>query len=91
MVCHLRPLTYSLGLNITPHIARQKYLTLQTGSLSMKNGGAGFQSIAKLRSQIINPELADRGVYSADCHNENGSIADCQSQESEFESGMPKA
>jgi hypothetical protein len=53
--------------------------------------GAGFHCIAKLRAQIFHPGLADRGVYSADCHNKNGRSADCQSQESEFESGMPKA
>jgi hypothetical protein len=53
--------------------------------------GAGFHSIAKLRTQIFNPGLADRGLCSADCNNENGRTADCQSQEYEFESGMPKA
>jgi hypothetical protein len=53
--------------------------------------GAGFLSIAKLRAQIFNPGLADRGVCSMDCHYENGRTVDCQSQESEFESGMPKA
>jgi hypothetical protein len=40
---------------------------------------------------MFDPVFADRGVHSADCHNENGLTADCQSQESEFESGMPKA
>jgi hypothetical protein len=53
--------------------------------------GAGFHSIAKLCAQIFNPGLADRGKYSADCHNENGRTADCQSQESELESGLPQA
>jgi hypothetical protein len=53
--------------------------------------GAGFHSITKLRTQIFNPGLADCGVYSADSHNENGCTADCQSQESEFESELPKA
>jgi hypothetical protein len=53
--------------------------------------GAGIHSIAKLRTQIFNPVLADRIVYSADCHNENGRTADCQSQESEFESALPQA
>jgi hypothetical protein len=51
--------------------------------------GGGFHSIAKLRAQMFNPVLADRGVYSTDCHNENGRTADCQSQESSFESGLP--
>jgi hypothetical protein len=53
--------------------------------------GAGFHSIAKLRAQIFNPVLADHGVFQADCHRENCCSADCQSQESELESGMPKA
>jgi hypothetical protein len=52
--------------------------------------GAGFHSFAKLRAQMFNPVLADRGVHSADCHNENGHTADWQSQESTFESGLPQ-
>jgi hypothetical protein len=32
--------------------------------------GAGFHSIAKLRAQIHNAVLADRGVFQADCHRE---------------------
>jgi hypothetical protein len=52
--------------------------------------GAGFPSIAKLRAQMFNPVLADHGLYSADCHNENGRNEDCQSQESTFESGLPQ-
>jgi hypothetical protein len=35
--------------------------------------------------------LADRGVFQADCQIENCRTADCQSQESELKSGMPKA
>jgi hypothetical protein len=42
--------------------------------------GTGFHSIAKLCAQILNPAMADRGVMSADCHNKNGSTADCQSR-----------
>jgi hypothetical protein len=53
--------------------------------------GARFHSITKLRAQMFNPVLADRSVHSADCHNENGLTADCQSQESEFESAMQMA
>jgi hypothetical protein len=53
--------------------------------------GAGFHSIAKLRTQLFNPVLAVRGVFQADCQRENCRTADCQSQESELESGMPKA
>jgi hypothetical protein len=52
---------------------------------------AGFHSIAKLRAQSFKPVLADRGVFQADCQRENCRAADCQSQESELESGMPKA
>jgi hypothetical protein len=55
-----------------------------------KMAGAGFHSIAKLRAQIFNPVLADPVVYSADCHNGNSHTADCQSQESRFESGLPQ-
>jgi hypothetical protein len=39
--------------------------------------GAGFHSIAKLRAQIHNAELASRGVFQADCHRENCRTADC--------------
>jgi hypothetical protein len=47
------------------------------GASQCKMAGAGFQCIAKLRAQILNPAMADRGVMSADCHNENGRTADC--------------
>jgi hypothetical protein len=53
--------------------------------------GAGFHSFAKLRAQIFNPVLANRGVFQADCQRENRRAADCPSQKSELESGMPKA
>jgi hypothetical protein len=53
--------------------------------------GSGFHSIAKLRAQIHNAVLADSGVFQADCHRENCHTADCYSQRSELESGMPKA
>jgi hypothetical protein len=52
---------------------------------------AVFHSIAKLRTQIVNPVLADRGVRSADCHIENSRPADCQTRVSKFESGLPQA
>jgi hypothetical protein len=52
--------------------------------------GAGFQCIAKLRAQILNLAMADRGVMSADRHNKNGCTADCQSPKSTFESGLPQ-
>jgi hypothetical protein len=53
--------------------------------------GAGLHSIAKLRAQIRNPVLADRHVIQADCRRENCHTADCYSQSSKFDSGMPKA
>jgi hypothetical protein len=56
-----------------------------------KMAGAGFHSIAKLRTQIFYPVLADHGVFQGDCQRENCHTAHCQSQESELESGMPKA
>jgi hypothetical protein len=67
-------------------------MTLQTGGLLIKNSRDWrFHSIAKLRAQMFNPVLADRGVYSMDCHNENGCTADCQRQESKVESGLLQA
>jgi hypothetical protein len=44
--------------------------------------GAGFQSVAKFHAQIFNPVLADRGLYSTDCHSENHRTADWQHKES---------
>jgi hypothetical protein len=89
---------YSLGLWIAPRFCftlvkwRVKNIRLFKQVVSpCKMAGAEFHSIAKLRAQMFNPVLADRGVYSTDCHNENSRTADCQSQESEFESGNPKA
>jgi hypothetical protein len=64
-------------------------MTLQTGACQCKIEWAGFYSFANSRAAILNPALADRGVYSADCHNENGRTADYQSQESKFESVLP--
>jgi hypothetical protein len=55
-----------------------------------KMAGTGFHTIAKLYAQIFNPAMADRGVLSADCYNENGRTADCQSPKSTFESGLPQ-
>jgi hypothetical protein len=53
--------------------------------------GAEFHSFSKSRAPICNPEIADRGVKSTDCHNENSRTADCQHHESKFESGLPQA
>jgi hypothetical protein len=89
---------YSLGLKIAPCIrftlvkSRFKNIWCFKQAVSRcKMAGAGFHSIAKLRAQMFNPVLADRGVPLADCQNENGLTADCQSQESEFESRITKA
>jgi hypothetical protein len=97
IVCQLRPLTYSLHLNNAPRISFKLVKSLFKNILQFKQGtsrskmaGTGFHSIAKLRAQIRNDVLADRGVYSADCHNENGCAADCQSQEYTFESKLPE-
>jgi hypothetical protein len=98
MVCQLRPLMYGLGLNIAPRISftleksRVKNLWCVKQAVSRwKMAGAGFHSIDKLRAQIRNAVLADRGVFQADCHRENCRTADGYSQRTEFESGMPKA
>jgi hypothetical protein len=88
----------SLGLNNTPCInftlvkSRVKNIRpLKQGFSQSKMAGAGIHSFAILRVQIFSPVLADSSVYSADCHSENGHTADCQSQESEFASGLPQA
>jgi hypothetical protein len=98
MVCQLRPLMYSLGLNIAPRICftlvkpRVKNIWRFKQAVSWcKMAGAGFHSISKLHAQICNAVLADRGVFQADCHRENCRTADCYSQRSEFESETPKA
>jgi hypothetical protein len=87
MLCQLRPLIYSLGLNIAPHISftleksRIKTLWWVKQAVSRwKMAGAGFHSIAKLHAQIRNAVLADSGVFQADCHRENCRTADCYSQ-----------
>jgi hypothetical protein len=95
--CHeieLRPLVYNINnapcISFTVIKSRVKNMRRFKQLVSRcKMAGAVFQSIAKLRAQIFTPGLAHRGVYSADCHNENAHTADCQSQESEFESGLP--
>jgi hypothetical protein len=88
---------YSLGLNNAPRISftviksHVKNMRSFKQSVSCcKMAWTGFHYIAKFHAQILIPVLADRGVYSTDCHNENGHTADCQSQESEFESGLPQ-
>jgi hypothetical protein len=42
-----------------------------------------------LLNPVLNPVMADCGVWSADCHNKNGRPADCQSPKSSYESGLP--
>jgi hypothetical protein len=98
MACQLRPLMYSLGLNIAPRIrftlakSRVKKIRRFKQAFSRyKMAGAGFHSIANFRAPIPNPIMADRGVYSADCHHELGRKADYQGQGSNFESGLPQA
>jgi hypothetical protein len=61
------------------------------GASRCKTAGARFHFIAKLRALIRKAVLADHAVFQADCHRENCRTADCYSQSSEFESGMPKA
>jgi hypothetical protein len=77
---------YSLGRNITPHISfklvksRIKNIRrFKQGTSQCKMAGDGFHYFAKIRAQIRNVELADRGVFQADCHRENCCTADCYS------------
>jgi hypothetical protein len=81
----------SLGLNIVSCISFTLVKSLVKTIRRFKHAvsrckmaGTGFHSIAKLRAQTFNPVLTDRGVYSADCQNENIHTADCQSQEPKF-------
>jgi hypothetical protein len=97
-VCQLRPLTNSFDLNNDPRFSfklvklRAKNIwQFKQGASRCKMVGAGFHSIAKLRTQIRNAVLADRSVFQADCHRENCHTADCYSQRTEFERGPPKA
>jgi hypothetical protein len=88
---------YSFGPNNMPRISfklvksriknRRRF---KQGASRCKMAGTGFHCFAKLRTQILNPTMADRGVISADCHNENGRTADCQSPKSTFESRLPQ-
>jgi hypothetical protein len=52
---------------------------------------AGFHSFAKLPAQIHNTVLAYCCVFQADCHRQNCRTADCYSQRTKFESGLPQA
>jgi hypothetical protein len=70
MVCQLRPLLYSLGLNnppricLTPRKSRVKNLWCnKQGSCRCKMAGAGIRSFAKLRDQM--PRIAKTGISSA--------------------------
>jgi hypothetical protein len=54
-------------------------MTLQTGASRCKMMGDGFFYFAKIRAQIRNAVLADRGVFQADCHRENCHTTDCYS------------
>jgi hypothetical protein len=81
MVCQLRPLVYSLGLNNPPHIclaprkSRIKNLWRnKQGNCRCKMAGAGIQSLAKFCGQM--PRIATTGIaswqttlkWTADCH-----------------------
>jgi hypothetical protein len=88
---------YSLGLNSTPRISFklvqsriQNIRRFKQGASRCKMAGGGFHCFAKIRTQIRNAVLADRGVFQADCHRENCRTADCQSPKSTFESGLPQ-
>jgi hypothetical protein len=52
---------------------------------------AGFHYFAKIRAQICNAVIADRGVHSVDCQCKNMRTADCYGQVALFQSGMPWA
>jgi hypothetical protein len=69
MVCQLRPLVYSLGLNnlpricLTPRKSRLKNLWRnKQGNCLCKMAGAGIRSFAKFRSQM--PRIATTGIAS---------------------------
>jgi hypothetical protein len=69
MVCQLRPLMYSLGLNnppricLTPRKSRVKNLWRnKQGNCQCKMAGAGIRSFAKFRGQI--PQIATTGITS---------------------------
>jgi hypothetical protein len=69
MVCQLRPLVYSLGLNNPPRIclsprkSRVKNLWRnKQGNCRCKIAGAGIRSFAKFRSQM--PRIATTGITS---------------------------
>jgi hypothetical protein len=89
---------YCFGLNIVSRISFTlvKSLVKNTGRFEQgdsrcKMAGVGFHSIAILRGQIRNHVIADRSALQADFHKGNGCTADCYSQWSEFEDGMPQA
>jgi hypothetical protein len=81
---------YSLGLIIAPRISFKLVKSRVKQALSRcKMTGAGFHSISKFHAQIRNTVMADRGIFQAYCHKSIYHTADCHSQMSEFESGMP--
>jgi hypothetical protein len=69
MVCQLRPLVYSLGLNnppricLTPWKSRVKNVwRIKQGNCRCKMAGAGIRSFAKFRGQM--PRIATTGITS---------------------------
>jgi hypothetical protein len=84
MVYQLRPLVYSIGLNITPRnsfkLVKSRIKNIRRfkqGASLCKIAGDGFDCFAKIRAQIHNAVLAYCGVFQADCHRENCRTADC--------------
>jgi hypothetical protein len=81
MVCQLRPLVYSLGLNnppriyLTPRKSRVKNVWRnKQGNCRCKMAGAGIRSFAKFRGQM--PRIATIGITS--WHTAFKWTADCQ-------------
>jgi hypothetical protein len=69
MVCQLRPLVYSLGLNNPPRICLTPRKSCiknlwrnKQGNCQCKMAGAGIRSFAKFRSQM--PRIATTGITS---------------------------
>jgi hypothetical protein len=59
----------------------KKYDASNRGPLDVKWRRLDFSLLLNSALKFLTV-LADRGVYSADCHNENGRTADCQHEKS---------
>jgi hypothetical protein len=72
----------------------------EQGDYRCKMAGAGFHSVVANRAQMCTADCWEENNLTADCHKENvrtkechkanNSTADCHSQESKFESGLPR-